>query len=75
MNKLKKMRQDRLMSKLELAREAGVSAVTIDRIEKGYKCRVSTKRKILNAFGLSIDEKDLLFEASDEDEDEDGYDD
>jgi len=49
------------MSKAELARKAGLSALTIDRIEKGMKCRMDTKRKILLALGLEIADKDQIF--------------
>jgi len=38
-NKLKKFRENLLMSKAELARKAGLSPLTIDRIEKGEVCR------------------------------------
>ena len=41
------------MSKAELARRAGVSPLTIDRVEAGSPCRMDTKRKILEALGLS----------------------
>ena len=34
-NAVKKIRESLLMSKAELARKAGVSALTIDRIDKG----------------------------------------
>ncbi|MCP4665280.1 MAG: helix-turn-helix domain-containing protein, partial [Deltaproteobacteria bacterium] len=34
-NSVKKIREGLLMSKAELARKAGVSPLTIDRIEKG----------------------------------------
>ena len=49
------------MSKAELARKAGVSPLTIDRIEKGKDCRMDTKRKILFALGLNLEEKDKVF--------------
>lgn len=62
MNKLKKIREERLISKSELARQAKVSTVTIDRIEKGYSCRVATKRRILEALGLDVKEKDKVFD-------------
>ena len=62
MSKLKRIREERLISKSELARKAGVSAVTIDRIERGYTCRVATKRKILEALGLEAKDKDEVFE-------------
>jgi len=66
-NNLRKMREKLLMSKSELARKAGVSVLTIDRIEKDGKCRMETKRKILIALGLSLDEKDQIF-SDDSDE-------
>ena len=65
-NKLKKMREKLLMSKSELARKAGMSVLTIDRIEKDGRSRMETKRKILLALGLSLDEKNKVF--SDEEE-------
>jgi DNA-binding XRE family transcriptional regulator len=52
------------MSKAELARKAGVSPLTIDRIEKGKECRMDTKRKILFALGLDLDEKEKVFASS-----------
>ena len=60
-NKLKEYREQKLISKSELAREAEISLVTIDRIEKGYDCRLSTKRKIIEALGLDIDDKGEIF--------------
>ena len=61
MSKLKKIRESRLISKSELAREAGVSTVTIDRVEKGYDCRMATKRRILEALGMSAKDKNKVF--------------
>lgn len=49
------------MTKAELARKAGLSALTIDRIERGEPCRISTIRKILIAFGLKIDDRNKIF--------------
>ena len=60
-NRLKEIREDRLLSKAELARRAGVSPLTVDRIEKGKDCRPETKRKILLALGLKISDKDKVF--------------
>lgn len=62
-NKVKSIRESRLMSKSELARKAGVSTLTIDRIERGEKCRLDTMRKIILAFGYSLDEKEKVFKA------------
>jgi DNA-binding XRE family transcriptional regulator len=60
-NNLKRLREERLMSKAELARLAGVSAVTIDRIERGETCRMETKRKILLALGFALADKEKVF--------------
>ena len=51
-NNVKRLRQSAMMSKAELARRAGVSPLTIDRVEAGCPCRMDTKRKILEALGL-----------------------
>ena len=61
-NNVKNIREKKLMSKAELARSAGVSPVTIDRIERGAECRMETKRKILIALGFDLSEKDKVFE-------------
>ena len=61
-NNVKKIREAQMMSKAELARLAGISPLTLDRIEKGRDCRLATKRKILLALGLTIDQKDTVFE-------------
>ena len=42
------------MAKAELARKAGVSESTIDRVEAGNDCRMETKRRILFALGLTL---------------------
>ncbi|OGP97874.1 MAG: transcriptional regulator [Deltaproteobacteria bacterium RBG_19FT_COMBO_46_9] len=49
------------MSKAELARKAGVSSLTIDRIEKGKSCRMETKRKIIIALGYNLSDKNKVF--------------
>ena len=60
-NVVKKLREQRMISKAELARLAGVSPVTVDRIERGEECRLETKRKIILALGFSLSEKDKVF--------------
>ncbi|HJV35818.1 helix-turn-helix transcriptional regulator [Geomonas sp.] len=62
MNCVKRLREERLLSKAELARLAGVSPITIDRIERGEDCRMETKRKILLALGFSLAEKKKVFQ-------------
>ena len=60
-NNVKLIREARLLSKAELARKAGVSSLTIDRVERGELCRLETMRKIILALGYTLDEKDKVF--------------
>lgn len=60
-NALKEIRESFLMSKAELSRKAGVSPITLDRIEKGKNCRLETKRKILLALGYKLSDKHKIF--------------
>ena len=60
-NTLKEIRESFLMSKAELSRKAGVSPITLDRIEKGKNCRLETKRKILLALGYKLSDKNKIF--------------
>lgn len=61
-NRVQVLREERLLSKAELARRAGVSVLTIDRVERGEQCRVDTKRKIILALGLKVTDRDQVFE-------------
>ncbi len=60
-NQVREIREAQLMSKAELARKAGVSPVTIDRIENGADCRMSTRRKIILALGLKLTDRNQVF--------------
>lgn len=60
-NNVQSLREERLLSKAELARRAGVSVLTIDRVERGAQCRLDTKRKIILALGLKVQDKDKVF--------------
>lgn len=63
-NNVRKLREAKLMSKAELARKAGISVLTVDRIEKGYPCRLDTKRKVVIALGHRVAEADKVFKSS-----------
>ncbi len=63
LNKVKTIRESRLMSKSELARKAGVSTLTIDRVERGEKCRMETMRKIILALGYNLEDKEKVFQV------------
>lgn len=60
-NAVKQIRERLLLSKAELARKASLSALTVDRIEKGQNCRLETKRKLILALGYSLSEKHKVF--------------
>jgi DNA-binding XRE family transcriptional regulator len=60
-NNVKKLREEKMLSKAELARLAGISPLTLDRIESGKACRMATKRKILLALGLTINQRGRVF--------------
>jgi DNA-binding XRE family transcriptional regulator len=60
-NNVRKIREGLLMSKAELARRAGLSVLTIDRVEKGMACRMDTKRKIILSLGLQLSDRDKVF--------------
>ena len=60
-NGVRGIREALMMSKAELARKAGLSTLTIDRVEAGKTCRLDTKRKILHALGLKVSDKESVF--------------
>ncbi|MFB0977476.1 MAG: helix-turn-helix transcriptional regulator [Myxococcota bacterium] len=63
-NNVQQFRESLMMSKTELARKAGLSSLTVDRVESGRPCRLDTKRKILFALGLRVSDKDQIFVLS-----------
>ena len=67
-NRVKRFRERRLMSKAELARKAGLSALTIDRVESGKSCRMDTKRKIVLALGLKLEDAQEVFDTGGDNE-------
>lgn len=60
-NRVREIREAQLMSKAELARKAGISPVTVDRIENDAPCRMSTKRKVILALGLGLTDRERVF--------------
>src|SRR6267143_4014955 len=63
MNNVQKLREQQLLGKAEFARKAGVSESTLDRVEAGHDCRLETKRKIILALGLSLQQRGKVFRA------------
>jgi DNA-binding XRE family transcriptional regulator len=64
MNRVRELRENRLMTQAQLARKAKVALRTIHSVEKGMNCRMDTKRKILLALGLRFEDKDQVFPSS-----------
>lgn len=60
-NFVQKIRESLKMSKAKLARKANVSPITISNIEKGFNCRLETKRKIIKALGYKLSERNKVF--------------
>jgi DNA-binding XRE family transcriptional regulator len=64
MNRVRELRENRLMTQAQLARKAKVALRTIHSVEKGMNCRMDTKRKILLALGLRFEDKDQVFPSA-----------
>ena len=60
-NRVREIREDRLMTQAQLARKAKVALRTIHSVEKGMNCRMDTKRKILLALGLRFEDRKMVF--------------
>jgi DNA-binding XRE family transcriptional regulator len=50
------LRENQLLSRAELARIAGVSTMTIARMESGHRCRPQMFRKVLLALNVRLDD-------------------
>ena len=60
-NRVRELRENRLMTQAQLARKAKVALRTIHSVEKGMNCRMDTKRKILLALSMRFEDKDHVF--------------
>ena len=56
-NRVRELRENRLMTQAQLARKAKVALRTIHSVEKGMNCRMDTKRKILLALGMRFEDQ------------------
>jgi DNA-binding XRE family transcriptional regulator len=63
-NNVKAVRESRMIGKTELAKAAGISRLTIDRIEKGFPCRIVTQRRLISALGLKLSQRRRVFRDS-----------
>ena len=60
-NRVRELRENKLMTQAQLARKARVALRTIHSVEKGMNCRMDTKRKILMALGVPFEHKGQVF--------------
>lgn len=68
-NRVRQIREAKMMSKAELARKAEVTVQTIHRIENGNECRLDTKRKIILALGFELSNRTRIFDDEKVDDD------
>ena len=60
-NRVRELRENKLMTQAQLAKKARVALRTIHSVEKGMNCRMDTKRKILMALGIPFEQKGQVF--------------
>ena len=60
-NRVRELRENKLMTQAQLAKRAKVALRTIHSVEKGMNCRMDTKRKILLALGVPFEQKGEVF--------------
>jgi DNA-binding XRE family transcriptional regulator len=60
-NRVRELRENKLMTQAQLAKKAKVALRTIHSVEKGMNCRMDTKRKILLALGVPFEHKGQVF--------------
>ena len=60
-NRVRELRENKLMTQAQLAKKAKVALRTIHSVEKGMNCRMDTKRKILLALGIPFEHKAEVF--------------
>ena len=60
-NRVRELRENRLMTQSQLARRARIALRTVHSVEKGLKCRMDTTRKLLLALGCTFEERGDVF--------------
>ena len=60
-NNVKEIREAKMLGKTELAKLAGVSPLTIDRIERDMPCRIRSQRQIVMALGMKVSQRRRVF--------------
>jgi len=60
-NNLRQVREAQMLSKTELASRAGISPLTVARIERGMACRIKSQRQIVLALGMKVSQRRRVF--------------
>jgi len=60
-NRVREIREERLMTREELADRAGLSLRTVWSVENGFPCRLPTKRRILRGLRFAKGQHRLVF--------------
>ncbi len=60
-NRVRRLRLAQKLSKLELAQRAGISPLTVTRVEEGMPARIATRRKLVLGLGLKLSERRRVF--------------
>lgn len=60
-NRVRELRQEKLMTQADLARRAKVALRTVHSVEKGMNCRLDTKRRIILALGFRFQDREYIF--------------
>lgn len=62
MSKVRELRLDRLMTQADLAKKSKVALRTISNVEKGRKCHMTTKRRLLEALEVPFERWREIFQ-------------
>ena len=60
-NHVRRLREEKCMTQIQLADSAKVARRTIYSVEKGNRCRRDISRKIVLALGFSFEQREVVF--------------
>jgi transcriptional regulator with XRE-family HTH domain len=60
-NNIRQIREANLIDINEMVKRTGLSPSTVRRVEEGGSCRLETKRKILVALGIELEDQRKVF--------------
>lgn len=60
-NRVRELRENKLLTQRQLGKRSGLSGFAISRVERGCVCRPSTEWKILRGLGMRPEDYALVF--------------